>query len=84
MIPKIWPRPDFEDTTRATCVRNVVGKPKVVEMEVNDYLAKGFDVGGPMLPYNDPNRGQGIFVQQVILYAQEDSNVTDTTIRRPS
>ncbi len=80
MIPKIFPRPQIEDD-RAVRVKNIVGKPLVVEAQVNEYLRQGYDLGGPMLPYKDPDTGQSLFVQQVILYEQEDTNSESITPR---
>ncbi len=69
------------ENRRAIKVVNIVGTPARLEMDVNDYLAKGYDIGGPMMPYHDPETPRSLYTQQVILYEQEEDNGGTTTRR---
>jgi len=61
-------------------VVNVIGTPGTVESQVNRYIKQGYALGSSLLPWIEPNTHVHLFVQQVVLY--EENQDVDVTTRR--
>lgn len=59
---------ELEKEPRIVKVVNVKGHPETVENEVNEFLAKGYDINSTLMEWTVPGTHQKIFVQQVVMY----------------
>ena len=65
---------DF-DVRKVIRVSNIVGRPSEVEEKVNQKLQAGYEIGSTLLPWTTQS-GEQVFVQQVVLYEEEEDGVT--------